>query len=1041
MNLINAALSHSRTVLLFLALLLISGTVSWFSLPRESTPDITVPFVYVSIPYEGISPEDADRLLVSPVMQELQGLDGIKQIDSSASEGHASLTLEFYINTDIDKAVMTVRNKVDQARSKLPDGVDEPTVNEINLALFPVLVIALSGDLEERILIEVARDLSDRLEAIPGVLEAGITGDREEVAEIIIDPTLMESYQLSQAEIFQWVSENNKLVAAGSLDTGTGRFPLKVPGLIENEADILSMPVKARGADVVRFSDVAFGQRTYKDPQNYARVNGQPTVTLEISKRIGSNIIHMNAAVRAVVEAASKQWPEGITITYSQDQSREIINSVNDLVNNVAFATLLVMIVIVASLGLRSSLLVGLAIPGSFLTALLALSLMGYTLNIVVLFSLILAVGMLVDGAIVVVEYADRRMGEGKQPRFAFAEAANRMAWPITASTATTLAVFMPLLFWPDITGEFMKYLPITMLITLTASLFMALIAIPTLGTVLVRSAASQPAGNPTALEQQDVSRLSGMTGSYVRTLHLALRYPGWVISGTIASLILMFYLYGALGNGVEFFPEAETDASIISVRARGDLSLDERDKLVREVEQRLLPMDEIKVIYTSVNSGPGQRGEPLDIIGSLQLELQPWHQRRHQHEILRDIRLRTADIPGIIIEAQQRQEGPSQGRDIQLALASYDIDTLSDSIDRVITALHEMPGLTDIQDTRPLPGIEWQVEVDRTEAARYGANIGLVGNMVQLITHGLKVGEYRAAGSDEEIEIRLRYPGDYRHLAHIDAIRVQTEQGSIPISHFISLTPKPKTGNIARSNNFYAMKVEANVQEGFQQDKLIAELTAQLPELLHAGVNYEFQGDQEQQEESAAFLLKAFGAAIFIMAIILVTQFNSFYQALLILSAVVFSTIGVLLMLMVTQQPFGIVMCGVGIISLAGIVVNNNIVLIDTYNILRRQGLTPIDAALQTGAQRLRPVLLTTTTTILGLIPMMLELNIDLLARATSLGSPSAMWWSQLSATIASGLAFATPLTLVVTPCMLIVGDRKKAQRTARQSAPVEPV
>jgi multidrug efflux pump len=608
------------------------------------------------------------------------------------------------------------------------------------------------------------------------------------------------------------------------------------------------------------------------------------------------------------------------------------------------------------------------------------------------------------------------------------------MAWPITASTATTLAVFMPLLFWPDITGEFMKYMPITLLVTLSASLMMALIAVPTLGSLNRTNSGLMPSSPAQAAavvsDLSEVKQLAGLTGRYLHVLALALRYPARTAWVTLLLLLAILGVYSQFGHGVEFFPDTENDTAIISIRARGDLSLIERDQLVRQVEERVLPMAEVRTLYTSINTGPGGRGQPQDLIGSLQLELQPWHQRRHQQDILNAIRQRTTDLPGIIIEAQKRQDGPSQGRDIQLSLVSSDLNALNAAVDHVMSQLGQYATLTDLQDTRPLPGIEWQITVDRTEAARYGADIALTGNMIQLLTHGLKLGEFRAPDSDEEIEIRLRYPENYRYLDQIHHIRVRTTAGTVPISHFVTLRPQPKTGNVTRSNSLYAMKVEANLTDDRPADTVIAQIAQEILPKLPPGVAFKFEGDQEQQQDSANFLMKAFGAALFIMAIIIVTQFNSFYQAGLILSAIVFSTIGVLLTLMLLGEPFGIVMCGVGVISLAGIVVNNNIVLIDTYNLLRRQGNTPETAALITGAQRLRPILLTTITTVLGLIPMMLELNIDLLNRQISLGAPSAMWWSQLATTIASGLAFATPLTLILTPCLLIIGDQRKIRR-----------
>ena len=439
--LINAALSRIRTVVLLFSLAMIVGISALNSIPKESTPDISIPIAYVSIRHEGISPEDADRILYQPMHKELKSLDGLKEIVATASEGHLSIQLEFHSDIDIDQALVDVREAVDAAKSELPSATDEPKVKEINLSLFPVMVVGLAGNVDERVLFAVANDIKEKIEGINGVLEAKIQGDREEVAEIIIDPAKLNSYNIDHAELFALINNNNQLVAAGNLDTGTGRFAVKVPGLIKDTKDILTMPVKVDGETVVRFADIAFGQRTYKDPSSKARINGKPALAIEISKRLGSNIIETLAEVKALVEKEQLNWPDGIEVTFNQDQSTEIKRTLSDLFNNVLFATVLVMVIIVGSLGARSSLLVGLAIPGSFLMGIMVLSFLGYTLNMVVLFALILSVGMLVDGAIVVTEYADRRMAEGSPKKIAFKEAANRMAWPITASTATTLSL------------------------------------------------------------------------------------------------------------------------------------------------------------------------------------------------------------------------------------------------------------------------------------------------------------------------------------------------------------------------------------------------------------------------------------------------------------------------------------------------------------------------------------------------------------------------------------------------------------------------
>ncbi|MCP5325599.1 MAG: efflux RND transporter permease subunit [Oceanospirillaceae bacterium] len=1027
--LIDAALSRTRTVLMLFALAMIMGTMALINIPKESTPDIQIPMVYVSINHEGISPEDADRLLYQPVLKELKSLDGVKEIIGTAAEGHQSIQIEFRSDADIDKALRDVREAVNSAKRDLPSDTDEPIIKEINLSKLPVLVVGLAGNVDERILFSVAKDLKERIEALPGVLEANVQGDRDEVAEIVIDPALMDNYNLDHATLFTLINNNNKLVAAGTLDTGAGRFALKVPGLIEDLGDILNMPIKVDGERVIRFGDIAKAQRTYKDPVSLARINGKPALAIEVSKRVGANIIDTLDQVKEVVKQTQPFWPAGIDVTFNQDQSKNIKDTLRDLFNNVLFATLLVVIVVVGSLGARSSFLVGLAIPGSFLMGILTLNLMGYTLNMVVLFALILSVGMLVDGAIVVTEYADRRLAEGASKRIAFAEASKRMAWPIIASTATTLAVFLPLLFWPDLVGEFMKFLPITVLITLSASLIMALIVVPAFGSLIAKTGPhhAESLQMIEAAEKGHFEKIKGFTGGYIELLKKALANPLATLGAAVALIVGLMFLYTQLNHGVEFFPDTEAEIGMVNIRARGNLSLDERDAIVKQVEQRLYDMPEIKTLY-SKSFISASNGGARDMVGQVQMELENWQLRRPSAEIFADIRERTKDIPGIIIETDKQKEGPSSGAPIQIELTGQNQQQLLDAVTLIRSKLDADKDLLDIKDSRPLEGIEWQIKVDREQAARLGTDIASVGRLIQMVTGGFNIGAYRPDDADDEVDIRLRFPTLDRNLDQIDNLRVPARGELIPLSSFIDKNPRPQQGELTRNGSNLRYMIEANVKEDINPDAKRQELAKLLPTLqLPSGIQAKFRGDAEKQAETGAFLGTAFFLALFLMATILVTQFNSFYRAGLVLSAIIFSFVGVFMGLLFRGEPFGIVMSGVGMIALAGVVVNNNIILIDTYAVLRNQGIEPIEAALRTGAQRLRPVMLTTVTTVLGLVPMVFQLNIGLLDQEFSIGAPSSQWWTQLSTAIAGGLSFATLMTLFLTPCLLVLAERRK--------------
>ncbi|AGM41688.1 acriflavin resistance protein [Spiribacter salinus M19-40] len=1026
--LIAAAFSRSRSVTLVLLLVLAMGTIAYQDIPKEAEPDVNIPVIYVSMAYEGISPEDAERLLVRPMERELSSIEGLDEIKGTATEGFASVTLEFDAGFDADRALDDVREGVDIAKSELPQGAEEPRVSEVNVALFPVLTVGLSGPVPERALIDVAEDLQDRIEALPGVLEADIGGNREEQLEVAVDDRVMQTYDVSYADLFNLVDRNNRLIAAGALDTGAGRLSVKVPGVIENMDDVLGLPVKVDGDRVVTFSDVATVRRTFKDPNEFARINGQPAVTLEVSKRLGANIIEVNDQIRSIVAEVGAEWPSSLEVTYLQDRSEDIRTMLRDLQNNVVTAVVLVMIVVVAVMGWRPALLVGLAIPGAFLTGILAVHAMGYTMNIVVLFSLILVVGMLVDAAIVVVELAERRMTEGWSPTEAYRYGAQRMSWPITAATVTTLAVFVPLLFWSGLVGQFMKYLPITVLVTLAASLVMALIFIPVLGGWFARPGGHQGAHfeRIRIAESGDLTTLTGFSGAYARFLGGALQRPGSVALFMLAAVISTYIAYGRFGAGVEFFPSTEPDYARVQVQARGDLSIYEKDELVRAVEERLADFDEVEFAYTRVFADPTRTGGQSlarDAIGIVQLDFVDWTRRRPAEAIVGDIRGALGDIPGIRVQITQQQQGPGQAKPIELQLSGLS-DQLDAGVERVRERMRELGGFADVQDNRPLPGIDWSLQVDRERAARYNADVQLVGNAVQLVTNGVLIADYRPDDADDELDIRVRFPVEQRSLDHLGQLRVPTQYGQVPVSNFVDFVPTPKVGTLERIDSQRVLTISADVESGRLVDERVQALRASLQsEPPPEGVQVSFKGEDEDQREAQAFLSQAFVVSIALMGIILVTQFNSLYQTTLVLSAIVLSSAGVLLGLMITQRPFSIVMGGVGMIALAGIVVNNNIVLIDTYNALRAEGMAVREAIIRTAAQRLRPVLLTSVTTVLGLMPMVLKLNVDLLGRNLEFNAPSTQWWAQLSATIAGGLTFATVLTLVLTPCLLMLG------------------
>jgi len=1027
LTLIDAALTRTRSVVMLFVLLLIAGGITYANIPKESNPDITIPIIYVSMIHDGISPEDAERMLVRPMENELKSIAGIKEMRANAGEGHASITLEFVAGLDPKEALADVRDKVTLAKAKLPSETEEPEVHEVTMAnQVAALTVILSGPVSERGLLTIARDLKDKIEGMHQVLEVDVGGDREDMVEILVDPLLMESYGLDQRDIYNLVERNNRLVPAGTLDTGKGRFAVKVPSVFENIQDLLDLPIKVDGERVITFADVSTVRRAYKDPTTFARLNGERSISLEVKKRSGENIIETVDQVKALIEKEKLKWPNQVLVDYVGDQSDSVKETLNDLQSNVLSAILMVVIVIIAALGSRSAMLVGFAIPGSFLTGILVISMAGLTVNIVVLFGLIMAVGMLVDGAIVVTEFADREMSEGVAKKIAYGRAARRMAWPIIASTATTLAAFAPLMFWPGMMGEFMKYLPFTLIAVLSASLIMALVFVPVLGGLFgkPRAISLKERQQIEQAEAGDLSTLTGFTGKYVRLLTRAIKHPWKILLGTIASAVLVMVLYANSGLGTIFFPEVEPDSASIIVRSPGDLSVREKDAIMGKIEARILPISEIETLYTLAGG--------RDQIGSFQLNFINWQYRRHADDIIKEIYQRTSDIVGVELEVRKNENGPQSGKALKLELSSRNPELLQGTLKTLKSALISNGNFTNIDDSGAKPGIEWQLKINRSLAATYGADAALVGSSVQMVTNGLKLGEYRPDDVDDELDIRVRFPEEKRDINRLDSLRLKTAAGLVPVSSFVTRSAANKIDTITRVDSKRVVKLAADLIPGAQLSNELPKLKKQLAALhIDPRVSFEIKGQNQDQQESQQFLVKAFGIALFVMAIILVTQFNSFYQAFLILSAVVFSTVGVFLALMIVQRPFGIVMGGIGVISLAGIVVNNNIVLIDTYNVLRREGYNVIDAVLRTGAQRLRPVMLTTITTVLGLMPMVLQVNLDFFNRTVVFGAPSTQWWAQLATAVAGGLAFATVLTLVLTPCLLVLRDKRKEQKS----------
>lgn len=1123
-GLVEWAAERARMMIALIVLSLTAGIFAYTGLPKEGEPDIQIPVLFISVPFPGISAADSETLLVKPMETELADLAGLKTMTASAAENYAGVALEFEFGWNKAETIADVRDAMNSVEAKFPAGAEKYSINEINFSAFPIIIVNLTGDVPERTMTKVAEDLQEKIESMDAVLEAAISGNREEMVEVSIDPLRLEAYNVTANELINVVRNNNQLIAAGEVDSAQGTFAVKIPSSFDEPRDIYALPVKTNGDRVVTLGDVADIKLTFEDRAGTARFNGETTVALQVVKRKGFNLINTAKQVATLVEEEKATWPQdlraAINVGTTNDQSRVVDSMVSQLEGSVLTAIALVMMVVLSSLGTRAALLVGFAIPTSFLLSFVLMGVMGITISNIVMFGLILAVGMLVDGAIVVVEYADKKISQGVGPMRAYVEAAKRMFWPVVSSTATTLCAFLPMLFWPGVPGEFMGMLPVTLIFVLSASLVVALIFLPIMGGVSGRLSRAFETGSaflratlpwivraalvPVVFYAVFLSAMQVVNPAYLLGLDrdamgVSAIIPGaimFILSAFAGSTVLgsvkierqakrvqvgynrtffgyfikiiagnpimplvtigavaffafsVFGYFGANNKGVEFFVESEPEQAIVYVKARGNLSLGEKDDLLRQAEDIVIAHPGIASVFSFAGSGGLNQNTagattPKDTIAQIQLETIPWEDRRGRPDldgnvVIDELTEQLKQIPGIQIEILALGRGPASSKPVHLRLKGDNWDDLLASTAKMRAVFDDTYGLNLVEDTLPLPGIDWQIDVDVEKAGRYGADVATVGGMVQLVTRGLLLDTMRVDSSDEEVEIRVRFPHEDRLLSTLDTLKVRTKDGLVPLSNFITRKPVKKLAEINRIDQKRYFDIKAAVlpdltrsvvsTDGESRNVIINanERIAFLTEYLEAnplpaGIDWEWTGDQQDQAESQEFLSMAFSAALALMFIILLAQFNSFYNATIVLLAVVLSTVGVLIGMLVMDQAFSIIMTGTGIVALAGIVVNNNIVLIDTYQELSKH-MPRIEAIIRTAEQRIRPVLLTTITTMAGLAPMMFGLSLDFIGGGYSVDSPTALWWKQLATAVVFGLGIATVLTLVFTPALLSV-------------------
>ena len=1040
-GIVDFALSKAKTTLMIAVLIVVAGSYARQEIPIAASPNIQLPFVSVAVFLDGASPSDGSRLVAKPLENRLRTVPGVKTIRATSSLSNIRIFLEFEVGYDIDKAIVDTKQAVEEVKFNLPQEAEDPQINEYSNANFPVMNLSVIGASSLRQKVFYARELKDRLEKIEEVLETEVIGSPDEVLEGIINKSKMEAYGVTLTDLYYSVSNNNVIIPGGKQDTGLGSFMIEVPSVIETAEDVYSIPIKVTKDAVVTLSDIASIRRTFKDFNSYARVNGEDAVAIEVMLREGANAIDAANKIAIELDEFRKILPENLTIVKTNDDTVWANMMVSELNGNIISAVVLIMILVVASMGFRVSMLVGLSIPFCFLMTYLTLFLLGYEVNFLVMMGLLLGMGMLIDGSIVVTEYADRKISEGLSRLEAYRLASKRMFTPVLASTGTTIAAFIPLIFWPGFTGQFMRYLPITVSIVLASSLFYSLVLIPVLGSYFGQNSSTLKLGKDS--DKTGEPLFDKLAEYYGKLTKIFVRNPGETIILILAILFTIVTTYTFYGKGTVYFAIVDPVKAEITVRGRGNFSALESKKIIEEVEERLLQIEELESVFLRSGSPWWERGG--DKIGSGYVEVvEPSERDISGLEIMQLVTKVTQGIPGIIVEAEADLGGPSFDSPIELNITG-DIETevVSAALLAEEYMRNEVKGLKNIFSSQPYPSVEWNVQVDKQKAAQLGVKVGDVGALVQMLTSGFKVGEFRPDDSKDEVEIRVRFPSEDRTITGINTLNVTTSNGLVPVSSFITLTPQENRATVNRRNGQYVQELAAATID----ESAVAEKVAEMQQWIEAqnfskqGITMSFTGMQEETEEVNEFMVLAGVTALFIMLILLLTQFNSFYQSLLILSAVFMSFVGVLLGLLISNRPFSSTMTGISIVTLAGIVVNNNIVLIDTFNRLKFESpeTNRLELIRATCQQRLRPILLTSATTIFGLLPLAMGLSLDLIGRELSIGTRVVDWWQNLALSIVFGLGFSTLLTLIFTPAALAFPYKVREKYNERFAEKVE--
>ncbi|MBM4129411.1 efflux RND transporter permease subunit [bacterium] len=1027
MKLTAGAIRRYPMIFAFMALAIILGVKSYLELPRESSPDVKIPFVMVTAPYAGTSPADMENLVTRKLEQRLKGVEDLKEMGSSSSYGMSVITLEFDSRVDMSDALQSVRDRVELAKPELPeDPRNDLVVQEISSSdAFPVMQVNLYGDVDLQALKRAGEDLQEALEQIRGVLSVDLVGGIENEVQIDVDPERLAYFNLGLIDVQDAVALQNLTIPGGKLSLGQYDYQVRVRGEVDEVEEILGFVLNPGLEPPVHLRDVATVGLGVKDRETISRVNGRDAVTLVVKKRSGENIIGIARDVNATIERLRPTFPPGTSVNLVADQSVQIKKMVKELEDNIISGLILVVVVLLAFFGVRNSFLVAIAIPFSMLITFIVLAMLGITLNMVVLFSLILALGMLVDNSIVIVDNVYRHRGEGRDAETAAAGGTDQVAGAVISSTLTTVVAFAPIVFWPGIMGEFMKYLPITVIITLLASLLVAMVFNPVLCARFLRpprAAGEKPRLGDRALE-------FGFR-TYRPVLAWSLRHPGRILAGMVVLLGVVLALFGALNAGVELFPDVEPQFATVKIDAPSGTRIEVTDALARQVEAEVTRVPDLKAFATSVgtpNDATSGGGGLPSHQGGVTLEFVDKAERSHSsRQSIEDLRARLAGVTGARITVDKMEEGPPTGKPVNIEISGDDFDELGHLAAGVRERIRGVAGLVDIADNydRSLP--ELRVIPDVEKSGRYGLRTFDVAGGVRTALQGSETAKYRVG--EDEYDVVVRYQRPFRgKVEDLENATFFHEGRIIPLDAFARAEFGTGLAAVQRLDARRTVTVTADVAAGYNGNELLARVRGLLADYpLPPGYVMDFTGESEEGEEASAFLSDAFLIAVLLIFVVLVSQFASVTVPGVILSSVILSLIGVFAGLLVTRTPFGIIMTGVGVISLAGVVVNNAIVLLDYIIQLRRGGMEKIEAIMLAGQTRFRPVVLTALTTVLGLIPLTTGLAVDFSALVRGrlgdvliLGGESSQWWGPMGVAVIAGLTVATFLTLVVVPVM----------------------